>query len=253
MINLHGGGWVGSSSMQNLNYLILWAKKCYMPIFSIDYRLASSIIHYPIPLNDAIAGYLWVQYFVEKVLHVEIKTLLISGDSAGGNQAFALTNWCIVNGIRAPDFIFANYPVVQLDIKKWYSPSSLFCLNDAFLNYSFIQMCMKYYVPEGKLVEQDSYISMYGSPDWVLKNYPKIVMSICDYDIFKDDSFRFANRLLRLGKELKVYFIKFMPHGLLSMSTSKTLPEAKMWTEKTYEILKEYVKERREYFNEYLD
>ena len=119
---------------------------------------------------------------MEKVLQVKIKTLIISGDSAGGNLALVVTNWCIVNGVKAPDLIFANYPVVQMNIKTWFTPSIQYAMEDAFLNYSTLKMCFKYYIPDGKLPQLDSYLSPYGAPDWILERYPRIIMGICEFD-----------------------------------------------------------------------
>ena len=118
-------------------------------------------------------------------------------------------------------------------------------MTDAFLNYSSLKMSMKYYVPEGKDSGQDSFMSIYGTPDWVLRQYPKVVMGICELDALRDDSFRFVSRLLTLEKEVKIYYNRFMPHGLLNMSGSTVIPEASRWTEKSYEIILDYINKRR--------
>ena len=183
---------------------------------------------------------------MEKVLQVEIKTLIMTGDSAGGALCMAITNWCIVNGIRGPDFIFANYPVANMNIKTWYTPSVMLAMDDAFLSYSMLKMCINTYVPEDKREELDSYISIYATPDWVLERYPRVVMGLSEYDPMKDDAFRLASRLLNLRNEVKVYYNRFMPHGILSLSVSDQVPEAQVWKEKTNELLVEYVNERRE-------
>jgi len=59
MIHYHGGGFVAMSSSSHQTYLIKWAKKLDIPIFSIDYRLAP-VAQYPDLFDDCIAGYLWV-------------------------------------------------------------------------------------------------------------------------------------------------------------------------------------------------
>ena len=120
MIHIHGGGFVAMSSSSHQNYLIPWANQLKIPIFSIDYRLAPEA-QYPCILNDAINGYLWVLYFVEEVLGVKIKNLILTGDSAGGNFVLTITNWCIVNGIRKPDYIFPHYPGNFSRVKKYSS------------------------------------------------------------------------------------------------------------------------------------
>lgn len=60
IIHVHGGGFVAQSSSSHQVYLNNWTNVYKVPIFSIDYRLASKTVHYPIPLNDVITGYLWV-------------------------------------------------------------------------------------------------------------------------------------------------------------------------------------------------
>jgi hypothetical protein len=87
MIHIHGGGFVCMSSSSHQHYLIKWAKKLDIPIFSIDYRLAPEV-KTPVLMNDCINAYLWILFFVECVLGIQIKNLILTGDSAGGNMTF---------------------------------------------------------------------------------------------------------------------------------------------------------------------
>jgi len=122
MIHVHGGGFVALSSSSHQNYLIPWANKLEIPIFSIDYRLAPEF-QYPEPVNDIINAYLWILTFVSEVLEVKLRNVILTGDSAGGSLSTSLTIWCIVNGVRKPDFLFLHYPFVYSGIGKCYSPS----------------------------------------------------------------------------------------------------------------------------------
>lgn len=158
MVHMHGGGFVGMSSSSHQNYLIPWAKELKIPIFSIDYRLAPET-QYPAVVNDVINAYLWVLYFVEQILKIKIHNLIVTGDSAGGNLTMVLTNWCIVNNIRKPDFIFPHYPACTMDFGRYYTPSFLFSWDDPFLNYSTMRMCCKYYVPHDIDASADCYLS----------------------------------------------------------------------------------------------
>jgi hormone-sensitive lipase len=156
MVHLHGGGFVAMSSSMHQPYLVKWAKELEVPIFSIDYRLAPEV-QYPNQLDDSINGYLWILFFVELVLKVKIKNLILTGDSAGGNLGYALINWCIVNGIRKPDFFFAHYPVVNFNFENWYTPSYLYAMDEPILNYATLKMCSKYYLPDNVDANNDAY------------------------------------------------------------------------------------------------
>lgn len=99
MIYIPGGGGFAGDSYSKQKYLRCWAKELCLPIFSIDYR-KSPQFKFPIQLNDVINSYLWILTFINLILEVKIKKLILSGDSFGGGIALTLTNWCIENGIR---------------------------------------------------------------------------------------------------------------------------------------------------------
>ena len=99
MIYIHGGGGFSGDSNGRQKYLRAWAKRLNTTVFSIDYRKAPAF-KYPVYMNDCINGYLWVITFVESILKIKIKKLILSGDSFGGQMSFGLTNWCIANRIR---------------------------------------------------------------------------------------------------------------------------------------------------------
>ena len=75
------------------------SKSLGLPIFSIDYR-KSPKYKFPIQLNDIINSYLWILTFVGVILEVDIKKLILIGDSFGSTLCISLTNWCIENGLR---------------------------------------------------------------------------------------------------------------------------------------------------------
>ena len=56
--------------------------------------------------------------FLNFSLGIEAKTIIVSGDSAGGNLSVALTIECIKKGIRKPDGLFLMYPGTLNQSKK---------------------------------------------------------------------------------------------------------------------------------------
>ena len=99
IIYVHGGAGFAGNSHDKQHILRPMAKKIKIPVFSFDYRKIPSVT-YPTNYNDMINAYLWIINFIENILGVKIKKLILSGDSYGGLGAIFLTNWCIWNGFR---------------------------------------------------------------------------------------------------------------------------------------------------------
>ena len=91
IVHIHGGGFVSSSSRGHQSYLRKWTKM--IPdsvIMSIDYRHAPEFC-YPAPLDDVWQGYYWIFTQCWSQLGIQPKTIIVVGDSAGGNFAMGLT------------------------------------------------------------------------------------------------------------------------------------------------------------------
>ncbi|XP_028320593.1 arylacetamide deacetylase [Gouania willdenowi] len=93
VIYLHGGGWcLGSSRMSPYDLL---ARKLVTEldavVLSVEYRLAPPY-HFPVPYEDV---YRVVKHFLQKGVldqyHVDPGRIVVSGDSAGGNLAAAVS------------------------------------------------------------------------------------------------------------------------------------------------------------------
>ena len=57
----------------------------------------------------------------------------MTGDSAGGHLACAITQICIFEGFRKPDGLVMSYPSLLSDLKL-FTPSILLCLDDFLLS-----------------------------------------------------------------------------------------------------------------------
>ena len=194
MIHMHGGGFISQSSSSHQVYLRTWAKEHKIPIFSIEYRLSPQT-QFPFLFNDCIRSYLWILIFIESVLKCEVKKIIVSGDSAGGNLAVSLTTWCIENMVRKPDLIHIYYPAISLD-RFDFSPSFLFSVEDYFLNSSILRGSIEMYVPSSIDPGTNYYVSPGKIPDEVLNHFPPLELFLCERDPLRDDALRFALRLL---------------------------------------------------------
>jgi len=117
IIHIHGGGFVSGSSSTHRNYLYRWAKKLNRVIFSIDYRLAPDY-PYPAALDDVWQAYNWIINYAEPLLGIKTDSVVLAGDSAGGNLVMALTLRAIKMGIKVPNGCFLVYPALNMCPKK---------------------------------------------------------------------------------------------------------------------------------------
>ena len=78
----------------------------------------------------------------------------MTGDSAGGQLAFAVSQMCIFEGFRKPDACVMSYPSLVTDLKL-FQPALLLCLDD-FLIAKEILMFSVFSLHKDKI----------GSPFW---------------------------------------------------------------------------------------
>lgn len=90
VLHMHGGGFLALSSRSMQIYTRRWARDLRVPVFSIDYRMPSEH-RFPTAPNDCLTVYKFLLRHIHKYINVNPKKIIIAGDSAGGNLAFALT------------------------------------------------------------------------------------------------------------------------------------------------------------------
>lgn len=238
IIHIHGGGFMAMSSTYHETYLRLFANEMERPLFSIDYRLAPQV-QFPDPLHDCIRGYFWVKQFVEEVIQTDIESIVLMGDSAGGNLIFALTYWLIENNIRPPDMIIGCYSALRLEVKG-YTPSLLKSLEEYFLSYAGLWACCRQYIPEAieGIDLKDKYISPSRADQEILKKMPRSRLMVCMDDPLMDDQFRLAYKMFSAGADVKVVAFEDCIHGMLSMNRNEVLP-VKIFQDEVIKAIKE--------------
>ncbi|CAF4554259.1 unnamed protein product, partial [Rotaria sp. Silwood2] len=112
-----------------------------IPIISVDYSLAPE---YPFPraIEECFYAYAWILKNANK-LGWTGKTILLAGDSAGGNLITTVTIKAIEVGLRKPDAIICFYTPFLLCYSL--SPSRLLAIMDPLLNTSFLWRCLAAY------------------------------------------------------------------------------------------------------------
>ncbi|CAF0754677.1 unnamed protein product [Adineta ricciae] len=141
LVHIHGGGFIATSSSTHEIYLKPWALNFEIPIVSIDYSLAPEY-PYPRAIEECYYAYAWILKNANK-LGWNGKTLLLVGDSAGGNLVTIVTIKAIEAGLRKPDGIICFYTPFLLGYSM--SPSRLMAIMDPLLNTGFLWRCLAAY------------------------------------------------------------------------------------------------------------
>jgi hormone-sensitive lipase len=142
---MHGGGFLALSSRSMQIYTRRWAIKLKVPVLSIDYRMPPEH-RFPTAPNDCLTVYKFLLAHIHDYTNIKPTKIIITGDSAGGNLAFALTGLILKEGLPAPAGIYAAYPA--LNLQKTFSPSRLYALTDPLLNPPMMLLCLKEYLNE---------------------------------------------------------------------------------------------------------
>jgi hormone-sensitive lipase len=221
VIHFHGGGYIGQTSFSHQNYTREWANNINEPIFSVDYRLAPEN-PYPDSFDDAWQAYTWLVNYSYEHLGVSSKKIILVGDSAGGHLLACLSLKCLESGFRPPDAIFMIYPGLSLKIEH-ISKGALLSLDDQMLSNSIFYVVREAYL-QGKHSVDEFFVSPSHCPGELLENFPKTEMIITMNDPLFGDSMRFADRLIRHGREVHITEYPDGIHGALSFANDQGIP-----------------------------
>jgi acetyl esterase len=113
---LHGGAFVtGDLDMAEAHVVSAELASRGAIVVSVDYRLASETVHYPVPLDDVHAAWRW---FAEATndLGTDPRRLAIGGASAGANLAAAVAMRVRDDSGILPTVMLLAYPVVHFPV-----------------------------------------------------------------------------------------------------------------------------------------
>ena len=229
MITIHGGGFIGSSTFSHERYLRKWAKIINIPIFGINYSLSPEY-QYPEALNDVYQAYMWILKHAKNELNMDIKHIILSGDSSGGNLALGLNNILIAiksyeielgKNIVLPELVLAQYPVTYINLKN-ISNSLLLSLFEPMLNMNTIIFTYQIYVGHYDIEDEDPFLNPIKVNNYILDRMTnKIRIFLGSEDIFRDDSIRLLNIFSQYNNrknnknniDVRGYDIIYLGHG----------------------------------------
>lgn len=110
---VHGGSWIGGSlDMAEANWPSLVIASQGIPVVSVDYRKALNGVHYPVPSDDVLDAWNWLQSHPE-LLSVPADRMHLGGASAGGNLVAGVTLRLRDGAGRMPASLVLVYPALH--------------------------------------------------------------------------------------------------------------------------------------------
>ncbi|MFL1419836.1 alpha/beta hydrolase [Pseudomonas fildesensis] len=206
LLYMHGGGWVvgGLDSHDFICFELATALQ--VLVIAIDYRLAPE---HPFPAAYDDCRAVWQAVQAGEGPHaINLKRLVVAGDSAGGNLAAALCLGLRDDGQPLPNAQVLIYPGLG-------GPADLPSRRD----------CMD--APLLSTADTDSYLALYllgaGKPSPYampllaedFSGLPKAFIAVAQFDPLRDDGRLYAERLQAVGVDVLLYPGKGLIHGCL--------------------------------------
>ncbi|KAI1826875.1 alpha/beta-hydrolase [Xylaria intraflava] len=144
ILDIPGGGFVAMDPRCNDDKLLAWAGKTGLPVLSLDYKKAPEY-PYPYALNECFDVYTTLIKSRGRCVGMsgrETPRIVVTGDSAGGNLATAMTLMVVETAINkrrtgsvqgelpTPSGLVLLYPALDMNIGNWMSDEQMSLIKD---------------------------------------------------------------------------------------------------------------------------
>lgn len=216
LVWLHGGGFVtGGLDMPESDYVGRVLASSGTPVLSVDYRLAREGVHFPVPHEDALAGWFWARRnALELGLMPEL--LCLGGAGAGGNLAVGAALYLTDSAKPLPAKLLLAYPFLHAEL-----PPPTEALDEKVMvtlprHLRFTREdCLR--SAENYLGGPVSMASSYAMPGYAdPSGLPPTAIVACEYDDLRGSSELFTATLKEVGVPVSYYLARGALHGHLN-------------------------------------
>lgn len=183
---IHGGGWVAGSPETHRALTWRLTKKIGIPVYAIDYRLAPEHL-FPAGLDDCVTAY---RTLLER--GIAASSIIVGGDSAGGNLTMALAMRLKAEGIALPAALVCLSPALDFT----YSGASVTenAKADTFFIPEMMSTVKAHYHPDTEAKHP------YLSPIFAdASGLPPTLFQVGAKEMLRDDSTRMAANMKTAG------------------------------------------------------
>lgn len=225
LVYYHGGGFFGGGPdiVEQMCKVLVRELDCV--VLNVDYRLCPEH-HYPQPLDDCWAATRWAFDHAEE-LGAAKKKLAVSGDSAGGNLAAAVTLRDREEGTGMVGMQALIYPAVNIagmhtefyqgvDPTKYHKSKRHGKMVDAM----YRMMGMLVSGGSGNMLD-DVYLQGYEKPEHIyaspilddFHDLPPTLLAFGEHDFLVFEDFAYARHAVKAGVQLKTIVYRGLGHG----------------------------------------
>lgn len=225
LVYYHGGGFFGGGLdiVEQMCKVLVQDLDCV--VLNVDYRLCPEA-HYPQPLDDCWAATCWAYEHAQE-LGAAKKKLAVSGDSAGGNLAAAITLRDREEGAQMVGLQALIYPAVNISGKhtEFYhgtdparyhktkrqgkAVDSMYRMMGMLVSGNSDNMLADVYL-QGNLEPEH----IYASP--ILDDFhdlPATMLAFGEHDFLAFENFAYARHAVKAGVALKTIIYRGLGHG----------------------------------------
>lgn len=231
LLFVHGGGFVGGSPKGHRPLTMRLAEVTGMAVCSVQYRMFPKHRRYH-GLADVRAAYDWVLSNGPGGEQGECDSLVVSGDSAGGNLGLMLLQWARDNDRRPADACVAFSPVVDVGLG---SPSCQTGFEDDLILGHFFRRILRVPRMLRYPLTDGFHGGLPGSGRWShpdisplygdLHDLPPTLIQASEHELLRGDANRYTNKAREAGSQVEYQTWPEMVH--VFQMFSDTLPEGR--------------------------
>ena len=221
LVWFHGGGFVMGSIDQKEAHVVSAevAQRANCLVMSVDYRLVTKDIKFPVPLEDGFDATQWL-FENSAALGVDARKIIVGGASAGGSLAATVCLKAAEAGLPVLGAVLA-YPLAHLTLPKISAelaekvselPAGMVMGEDYVRNRNAFLM------PVGELPENH-----FGWPaeEKDLSGFPQALVIESEYDAIRASSEQFIRDLRAQGVVVESFLAEGMTHGFLNNTAAE--------------------------------
>lgn len=204
LLYIHGGSWMSGSPDGYRPLASRIARATGYTVFVVDYRLAPEN-PFPAGLDDCVAAFRHIRDRGPDPAS-PARSLVVAGDSAGGNLALATVLKLRDQAESLPDAVMALSPAVDL---TWTSPSlETHAGVDPILRPERLSLVSEAYVQGAERMEHPYVSPIFGD----FRGFPRLLIQVGDREVLLDDARRIAGHAGDQGATVDLQIYEGMPH-----------------------------------------
>lgn len=222
ILYLHGGGWV-LGGIDDFDYFTRQlAQRTQCTVVLVEYRLAPEF-PFPAALDDVERAAQWLVDRRAQLAGVAEGTLIVAGDSAGGNLAAVFAQRAARCGQLHWALQVLIYPVTQADLD---GPAYLDPQRQLLLTREDMRWFWDHYLSDASQRQQPD-ASPLAAKD--LRGVPPAVVLTAQLDVLRDEGQAYAARLAQDGITVVERCFSGQMHGFVTMPFLRASSDALDW------------------------